>query len=257
MRTLSKLKALCAFTEVLDKPSRARDEAAGHGKSFHTYVEGWVEAVAAGRPWHIDGDAGLLVRGWLERMRAVWTPPPGIEAELAMGLADAPTPRYVAVDEPAPHEYVPADLCVTPAIWAGASDEHRRQWQSGLLTAGRADLVELRGEVVYVDDLKTGQYYLGDPKLIRQVLGQGIAATLRAKANGFLPGIYYARLGIFDRGDGEVIWRGSDEWDQAWAWVVASARMPAEPQPGGWCLSCYSKNDCTAYPARERVKEAA
>lgn len=252
MRTFSKLRALCAYPEVLDRPSQRRDDAAALGTTFHKYVEEWRRCQLEGRPWHIDG-APEQVRAWLRRMQAVWTPPADLEVEVAMGLANEAAPEFVAVDEVAPHIYVPSSLKVTEAMWEAASDEQRREWQSTLVSAGRADLVIPR-ELVHVDDIKTGQFYLGDPKLIRQLLAQGIAATLRARAAGFVPGIYYARLGIFDRGDGEPILRGSHEWDQAWSWVSASARMPAEPQPGGWCLSCWEKNECTAYPGR---KEAA
>jgi hypothetical protein len=265
VRTFSKLRALCAYPDVIDKPSARRDDAAALGTSFHLYVQRWIEAVHAGQTYHMDA-AGPLVRGWLERMQSVWTPPPGIETELALGLQDAPTPRYVPVDEVAPHIYLPAALRVRPSDWAESSETQRQELLAtcGLLTAGRADLVlsdgpgRTVGAVVSVDDIKTGSFYLGDPKLLRQLLAQGIAATLRAAADGFIPGIYYARLGIFDRGDGEPIWRNSHEWDQAWAWVVESARMPAEPMPGAWCLSCWSKNDCVAYPARINTeKEAA
>ena len=236
MRTFSKLKAFCAYPESLDRPSPRRDEAAGHGSLFHLYVQRWVEAVAAGRPFHVDGAAGPLVRGWLERMREVWTPPPRLEVEVALGLQDIAEPNYVPVVETEPHVYVPADESIRGSV--------------RLLTAGRTDLLEAIPGLVYVDDIKTGQFYLGDPKLLRQLLGQGIAATLRAKADGFVPGIYYARLGIFDRGDGEPILRGTHEWDQAWDWVVAAAKMPATPQPGPWCLSCWEKKDCDAYPGR-------
>ncbi len=242
MRTFSKLRALCAYPDVIDRPSARRDEAAVHGIAFHTYVERWAEAVAAGLPipWEMDQLASPLVRGWLERMRAIWTPPAGLEMELAMGLADEALPRYVPVTETEPHVYVP--VVSTTKV----------------LTAGRADMIVPvslgDAHVLMVDDIKTGQFYLGDPKLLRQLLAQGIAATLRAGAAGFIPGIYYARLGIFDRGDGHAIWRGTDEWEQAWEFVASAARLPAEPRPGAWCLSCWSKADCPANPAR---KEAA
>jgi hypothetical protein len=254
---MSRLRALCAHPETLERPSARRDEAAGHGTTFHKYVETWVKALQSGTTWHIDGAASPLVRGWVEKMMAVWTPPPGIECELAMGLLDRPEPKHIPVNEIEPHVYIPAYLSVTAEMWAAASDDQHRRWQVGLLTAGRADLVERRGALVNVDDIKTGQSYLGDPKLIRQVLAQGIAATMRADAQGFVPGIYYARLGIFDRGDGEPILRNSHEWDQCWAWVQAAARMPADPQPGAWCLSCWDKNECSAYPGRAAAKEAA
>lgn len=238
MRTFSALKALCAHPELLRRPSKRRDDAAELGTSFHRYIEEWAKALAAGKTWHTDG-APEPIRGWLRRMRQAWTPPPGLEVEVAMGLAvgDDGEPLYTPVREPKPHAYVKDGACPT---------------DRPLLTAGRADLVEVDGgSLVHVDDIKTGQFYLGDPKKLRQLLAQGIAATLRADADGFVPGIYYARLGMFDRGDGEVIWRRSHEWDQAWAWVVEAAQMPATPQPGPWCLSCWEKAECSANPARE------
>jgi hypothetical protein len=249
-RTFSALRAFCAYPEKVRRPSARRDDAADLGTMFHGYVEDWARCLREGRAFRAD-DAPDTVRGWLERMQKVWTPPANLEMEVAMGLEAGPAPRYVPVDEPAPHVYVPAELGVTTEMWAHAGDEQRRQWQSGLLTAGRSDLLAPLGEVLLVDDIKTNNNYLGDPKLLRQLLAQGIAATLRADAAGFIPGIYYARLGIFDRGDGDPIWRGSDEWDLAWDTVVAAAKMPDEPQPGPWCLSCYEKRACGSYPGQE------
>ncbi|HKO84900.1 MAG TPA: hypothetical protein VJ140_10160 [Actinomycetota bacterium] len=253
MRTFSRLRAFCAYSEQLERPSRRRDAAAAEGTKLHRYVEQWVRCAAEGRPFHFDGAASDQVRGWLQRLTESWTPPAGLEMEVPLGLAaGTEQPEYVAVDEPADHRYVPASLGITTATWAAASEEQRTQWQATLLTAGRADLVAPpRAGVVAVDDIKTGQSYLGDPKLLRQLLAQGIAATLRAGAEGFVPGIYYARLGIWDRGDAEPIWRDSHEWDQAWDWVVEAAQMPAQPQPGAWCLSCWEKDGCEGYPGRE------
>jgi hypothetical protein len=253
MRTFSRLRALCAYPEAIERPNRRRDEAGAIGTTFHSFVEAWARAVAEGKDWRPDG-APELVQGWLARMREVWAPPPGLEVEVAMGLLDRPEPKYLPVVEIEPHVYLPAHLSVTAAMWKESSDEQRHRWQEGMLTAGRADLLELRrGEVDVVDvvDIKTGSSYLGEPRQLRQLIAQGIAATLRAGADGFIPGIYYARLGVFDRGDGQVIWRNSPEWDEAWDHVATAARMPATPQVGGWCLSCWEKDACPAYPGRE------
>lgn len=122
-RSFSALKAFCSHPETFTrKPKKRRDDAAALGTEFHLYIQRWVESIAAGKPFHCDG-AKEPVRGWIRRMRQTWTPPPGLEAELAVGLEDLPGPKFVEVLEPKPHEYEPAD------------------GKTPLLTAGRADLV--------------------------------------------------------------------------------------------------------------------
>jgi hypothetical protein len=237
MRTMSKLRAFCAHPETIDRPSARRDAAAGLGNTFHDYVEQWEICLREGRPWLIDG-APEPVRGWLQRLREVFVPPEGLRAEIAVGLADLPYPEYVAVKEVAPgtHIYEPEDGV------------------TALLTAGRADLVwpvtDDDGGYVRVCDLKSGQFYLGEPGRIRQVLGQGFACADRWRLPAFQPGIYYARLGLFDWGpiihlDGEL---GRAAWDD----VVESAKMSSDPNPGAWCMGCWEKNECSAFPG-ERV----
>jgi hypothetical protein len=122
MRTFSKLKAFCSFPDTIpEKPSKRRDDAAAIGTLFHKAIEVWAVTGDASHFENLDEP----VRGWALAMRERWTPPAGIETEVALGLADLPVPRFVEVreTEPGSHEYVPAD------------------GKSPLLTAGRADLV--------------------------------------------------------------------------------------------------------------------
>lgn len=236
MRTMSKLRAFCAHPETIDRPSARRDAAAGLGTTCHEYIDQWRACLSAGRPWLIDG-APEPVRTWLGKLREVFEPPPGWQTEVAMGLADLPYPEFVPVRETAPgsHVYEPED---------GATP---------LLTAGRADMLWPvdgdDGTYVRVCDIKSGQSYLGEPGRIRQVLAQGFAAARRWRTSAFQPGIYYARLGVFDWGpvialDGEL---GRATWDD----VVDAAKLPSDPRPGAWCMNCWEKKECSAYPGRD------
>jgi hypothetical protein len=231
MRTFSKLKAFCSFPDTIpEKPSKRRDDAAAIGNLLHKAVEVWV---ATGDTAHF---AGLPepVRGWAEIMRQRWTPPENCETEIPLGLVDLPTPKFTAVRETAPgsHEYVPLD--------AGTK----------LLTAGRADLVwEDDEECVRVCDIKTGQFYLGDPARLRQVLAQGFAAASLYGAGAFRPGVYYARTGHFDWGQPVLI--GEPSGDEAWRYVLDAAMRDTEPHPGAHCLGCWDKKACPANPVVE------
>lgn len=239
MRSFSKLKAFCSHPETMpDKPSKRRDDAAAIGTLFHKYIEEWAKATSAGAPFHCDG-AAEPVRGWIKRMRSVWTPPPGLEAELCLGLADLPFPQWVDAREEPPlsHKY--------HAVNAGES----------LLTAGRADLVWVADRCLYVADIKTGQFYLGPPARLRQLQGQGFAAYSRAHfheqaVDHFRVGIYYARTGHFDWSD--PVAPGSEEWGVMWKECLEAAKRDQEPRPGPHCLSCWEKKECAANPeARE------
>lgn len=231
MRSFSKLRAFCSFPDVIgDKPSKRRDDAAAIGTTFHKYIEMWVRSVREGKVFHCDG-AVEPVKGWITMMRQRWTPPAGLITEVAMGLEDLPSPRYVDVLEPKPHEYVPAD------------------GKTPLLTAGRADLVWLGDgdpALARVCDIKTGQFYLGDPGSLRQVLAQGFASVSKLDTAGFIPGIYYARTGLFDWGRPVV--KGTAAWDEAWRVVLEAAKRDTEPHPGAHCLGCWDKKACASYP---------
>jgi len=224
MRSFSKLKALCAWPAEIEKPSPRRDDAAALGTLFHERAERWALSFDGAMDY---SGVPEPVAGWLRRLVKSWTPPPGLECEVPLGLRDAPWPAYVPVREPRPHEYEPID-----------KDEV-------LMTAGRADWV-WPGVALNVCDVKTGAYYLGPPEQIRQVLAQGFAAAERACVRSFRPGIYYARVGLFDWGP--VLEKGKPEWEKAWEAVVTAAKLPKKPLPGAWCLTCFSKRDCREAP---------
>lgn len=231
MRSFSRLKAFCSFPDrIPEKPSKRRDDAAAIGNLLHKAVEVWT---ATGDSSHFEA-LPEPVRGWAMRMKSVWTPPEGCETEMAMGLEDFPEPRFVEVLEPQPHEYTPAD------------------GKTPLLTAGRADLVWVgAGDPVLarVCDVKSGQFYLGDPGKLRQVLAQGFAATDKLRTDGFIPGIYYARTGHFDWG--HPIVKGTAAWDEAWRVVLEAAKRDTDPHPGAHCLGCWDKKACPSNPVVE------
>jgi hypothetical protein len=226
MRTFSKLRALCAFPETLpDRPSKRRDDAAETGRLFHRYVETWVN--------DLDGtlrcdDAPGPVRTWLRKLENAWAPREGTECEVALGLAPDLSFVPVVEDPPGSHVYVP-------------TEEGRP-----LLTAGRADLLWIADDCLHVCDIKTGQFYLGDPSKLRQLQGQGLAAAARAGMSRLRVGVYYARLGMFDwspiAAEGDALWV---QWQRE---VVEAATMPPAPRPGPWCLSCWSRKDCPNNP---------
>lgn len=239
MRTFSKLKAFCSFPDTIpEKPSKRRDDAAAIGALHHKGTEVWV---TTGDTSHFEG-LPEPVRGWLKLMAQRWTPPEGCETEVALGLEHHPEPRFVDVTETEPdsHVYVAKD------------------GKTPVLTAGRADLLwDQRLSVLSVADIKTGQFYLGDPARLRQVLAQGFAAWSRAgggwaasgKPMGFRPGIYYARTGHFDWGDS--LTAGTTAWDEAWRYVLDAAMRDTDPHPGAHCLGCWDKKACPANPVLE------
>lgn len=240
MRTFSGLKLLCAWPEEIDKgPKKNRDLAGAMGTRFHKAKQLWV---MTGDTSHFDSLANPE-RAWLYELARTWVPPEDIEMEVCLGLCVAHdgSPRYVSVTEEPPdsHNYVLSGSC------------REEKEPPVLLTAGRADMIfKAAGEVdcvLHVDDIKTGKYYLGPPDRVTQVLAQGIAATLRAGADGFIPGIYYARVNQWDRAKKPILY-GSPGWTEAWEQVKAAALLPSKPIPGGHCLDCWSKKLCKSNP---------
>lgn len=224
MRSFSALQAHCSHAEeleVIHPPSRRLREAGDHGTAFHGAACEWIEATVKGAPF-FDGGYTPKVRRQLNRLRGVWTPPKGIETELAVGLEEvAGEPRFVNVRETAKdsHIYVP----VLPG--------------HNLLCAGRADWVwDEPGEplLVNVVDVKSGKFWLGDPDRHVQILAQGFACALRCGAVGFRPGIYYPLAGAF-------YWeRPVSVLDtDAWRRVREAALRDSGPKPGAWCMGCW------------------
>lgn len=230
MRTFSALREKCSYPELIDLAvpmSKSRQAACDVGTEFHAAVESWVKGTPM--PALTSKDA----RTWLAKMEKVWTPPPGCEAEIAIGLTD--DHRAVTVDEPEPHVYVPRD----PG--------------TRLVTAGRLDLRWPEGTARAVVDVKTGRMYLGDPWTIPQLVAQAVTQALAehdgegAGATSIKLGVYYARLGMFDWGEERDI---NDVINTELPAVRRWATQDPSPNPGAWCLSCYSRANCDKDPAR-------
>lgn len=232
MRTYSSLRGVCAYPELIDlaiPPSKARQTSMDLGTEFHVAVEAWVKGTPM--PVLTSKDA----RAWLARMEKVWAPPPGCEAEIATGITD--DGRGVYVDEPEPHVYVPRD----PA--------------DRLVTAGRLDLRWTENVATrVVVDVKTGRTYLGDPWAIPQLAAQAVSEALLCRVDDAFDdvseirlGVYYARTGLFDFPPARPLYEVIDELlPQVKAW----ATMPADPNPGAWCLGCYSRANCASDPTK-------
>jgi hypothetical protein len=154
-------------------------------------------------------------------MRFPWQPPSGFEAEVAWGLT--PAGNWSAVAEVEPHVYRSSD---------GAE----------LLTAGRADGVWESNGVLYVLDYKTGKWPVDPARINLQVNAAGMALALRSFCKNYVPGIYYARDGIFDWGDRVEV--ATRDWQVTFEAVAAAALMDDAPRPGLHCEACWSKGKC-------------
>ncbi len=220
MRTFSQLRDKCSHPEVLELTRMryaGQQKALDRGTAFHRAVEQWVK----GEPITMPDDPDVV--SWLDRMTSTWTPPPGVRSEFAVGIRPDGTVTD-EVDEPEPHVYVARD-------------------GSELLTAGRLDLTWEHDMTVHVVDVKTGVKYLGDPWTIPQIVAQTYAIAVLDGAGAVSPGVYYARLGIFDHGEERS---GSDR--EMWLKDIRRwATQPNDPVISGACLSCYSNKACGAY----------
>jgi len=215
----SSLVRHCAHRNVLSKlrPRPARTVAAAdRGTLFHAAVERWI------RSGEVPQVEDPEVQGWLDMLAIDWTPPPRAGVELALGLS--PTRKFVEVEEPEPHVYVPTD------------------GKSPLLTAGRADVVWAEGDVVVVRDWKTGVWPVAPAAENLQVLALAFAAADLTWARAFRAEIYYVRDGYRDS-SGEVV-LGTPEAERLWGEVEAAALLDETPRPGPWCGGCWERRGC-------------
>jgi hypothetical protein len=132
----------------------------------------------------------------------------------------------VPVDEPQAHVYVPQAGC--PAI----------------LTAGRSDVswIDFDRDTLYVVDWKTGKWPVTPAGRNLQINAAGIARANRITAR-YVPGIYYARDGVFDWG--EPVELGSLAHAEIFADVKAAALLDETPRPGPHCGNCWERKACT------------
>ncbi len=232
MRSASALKLFCSYPAILDKlPPRDaaerkrlenRDESARRGGIFHAAVDAWVQAGSGAPACEEDEE----IRGWLELLAFQWTPHGfPVETELAWGLDHEG--NYAAVTEPEPHVYAPIDPTAK------------------LLTAGRADACWPEGDLIRVPDWKSGRTSVTPAATNLQANASGMAPASRARTGGYIPGIYYARDGVFDWGDPVML--GSPEHRAMFEMVKTAALLDDEPHVGEHCGSCWSKKRCNAY----------
>lgn len=217
----SALRRFCAYPKVLDVDrERTPDQqrAIDRGVAFHAAVERWAH----------DGSIPVVddleIQGWLDLLATQWDPL-GKRLEVAWGLGEDGS--HVMVSEPRPHCYEP--------LSGGAP----------LLTAGRNDAAWLNmRDTLFVADWKTGVWPVEPAATNLQINAAGLALARRWNASAYVPGVYYARDGVFDWGDPVAM--GSDAAARIFADVKASAQLPAEPIPGDHCAGCWSRKRCPA-----------
>lgn len=210
----SALKHNCAYPNLLKTtPTPDQQAAMDRGTAFHAAVERWQQTGAVPE---VDD---LEMQGWIDLLASQWHPY-GKRLEVAWGIGmDG---GHIMVAEPRPHVYEPM---------AGGAP---------LLTAGRADAVWIDGDnVLWCADWKTGVWAVEPAATNLQANAAGLALARRWDARAFVPGIYYARDGIFDWGD--PVEMGSEAAAEAFAAVKAAAELPPKAIPGDHCASCWEK----------------
>lgn len=231
MISASALMRNCGYPRVLknlppaDAKARAarerRDVAAGRGTVFHAAIEAWVR----------DGVPGVAedpeIQGWIDLLASQWAPPPNTYVELAWGLT--PDGLGVTVVEAEPHVYVqPSGL--------------------ELLTAGRSDAVWIGYDgVLYVVDWKTGKWPVTPPPANLQINAACIALATDilagdTMAHTYVPGVYYARDGVFEWGEPVEI--GSLAHAEIFGDIRTAALLDNEPRPGDHCGNCWERKVC-------------
>jgi len=210
----SALKRHCAYPNLLKtEPTADQQRAMDRGTEFHAAIERWKAKE------QIPVLADLEIQGWIDVLAQQWDPL-GKRLEVAWGLGMDGS--HIMVAEPRPHVYEPMS--------GGAP----------LLTAGRADAVWIdAGDTLWCVDWKTGVWPVENAATNLQANSAGIALARRWNAARYVPGIYYARDGIFEWGD--PIDLGSDAAAEAFAAVKHAAELPPEPRPGDHCATCWEK----------------
>jgi hypothetical protein len=232
----------CGWGRVLKsrKPrSRNADYAAGRGTTFHGSVERWKNDGAP--PSDLEDQE---IQGWVDLLAANWAPSPSMHLEMAVGLGV--NFEYVEVVEVAPHVYLPKSMGVTSEMWAAAGDDKRAEWLATaatiLLTAGRADVIDVQGRWLDLLDWKTGVYPPEQPSTSLQLWGLAGAAARKFKSALVRVGYYYPRDGAFDRTSWVVV--GGREWDERMADVEQAAMVGDRPVPGANCIGCWERREC-------------
>ena len=209
----SALKRHCAWPNLIKQaPTADQQRAMDRGTEFHAAIERWQ---AEGRIPVLDD---LEIQGWIDLLAQQWDPR-GKRLEVAWGLGMDGS--HVMVAEPQPHVYEPM---------SGAPP----------LTAGRADAVWIDTQnVLWVVDWKTGVWPVEPPATNLQANSAGLALARRWGASRYVPGIYYARDGVFEWGD--PIEMSSDAAAEAFAMVKHAAELPPKAIPGDHCATCWEK----------------
>lgn len=228
--TASALKRNCGAPRAFARiPARTPDEkkreanriaSAAKGTQGHSLIEGWAKSGT-----RVPGEDAEM-NGYLDLLAAQWSPPASFEAEVAWGLTH--DGNYREVEVPEPHVYVAKDG--TPLLTGGMAD--------GVWTAN----IEKR--IMCVIDWKFGKWPVEPARTNLQVNAAGMALALKEFALAYVPGIYYARDGVFDWGD--IVALGSPEWQQRLDEVREAALMDETPRPGSHCAACWDRKRCPA-----------
>lgn len=224
MRTASGLKR-CGWAVVLEKrkPKSAKSVAAkDKGTLFHGVIEDFVKT---GRLKLSGSDE---IDGWVDQLLHRWRPRPGTLTEVALGLG--PEPKYVEVEEPLPHVYVPTAA-------AGGLKQP-------LLTAGKADIITPDPDLLEVLDWKTGIYEPEDPNTNLQLWALGLAAGMRWNARAVRVGLYMVQDARFVWSDPVTRGTDCDRWIERLNDVHAAATVGDRPMPGANCSSCWQRRNC-------------
>lgn len=221
--TASALHPFCGYAVTLKKarPRTANlDAAADKGTRFHALVEEWCRD-----PSRVPFADDREIQEWLDKLREKWHPPVGCRTEVAWGLS--PDGEHLHVEERPKDSHIYLSMAGKP-----------------LLTAGRADACwpDYESITLWAVDWKTGTWPVPAARENLQANAAARALAKRFGARQYVPGIYYARDGVFDWGDPITV--GSVEDDAVFARIKASAELDETPRPGDHCFACWEKRAC-------------